>query len=249
MTKTGIGLLAALLALGVALSAADLSVMSAGAAEAGLTKVVDQYKRTSGNDLKIVYNTGPELAQRLAAGDAADVLIAPIAVVDQAQKDGRVVAATRLVLGRVGVGVVVRSGRPTPTIATAESLKQALMKADSIVYGQGSTGVYVQKLLGDMGLADVMKTKGVRVVTGRDVVERILSGKGDDIGLAAISEIKLLDDRGATLVGPLPASIQNYTTYAAIVMTGAKTPEVARDFLRVLAAPASTTIFRSSGVE
>jgi molybdate transport system substrate-binding protein len=245
MTK--IGLLVTFLS--VALSAADLSVMSAGAAEAGLTKFVDEYKRASGNDLNITYNTGPELARRLASGDVADVLIAPIAVVDQAARDGLVVAATRLVVGRVGVGVVVRSGSAAPNIATRESLKQELLKADSIVYSQGSTGVYVEKLLGDMGLADALKTKGRRVVTGRDVVEHVLGSHGNDIGLGAISEIKMLEDHGARLVGPLPADIQNYTTYAAIVMTGAKAPDAAREFLRFLAMPASTAAFRSTGVE
>ena len=230
-------------------AASDFAVMSAGAAEAGLNKLIVVYKRTSGHEPNITYNTGPELARRLTAGDVADVLIAPVGVVDQAENDGRVVASTRFVLGRVGVGVVVRRSVSSPNIATAEALKQTLLKADSIVYGQGSTGVYVEKLLNDMGLGDALKTKGVRVVTGRDVGERVLAGAGNDLGLSAISEIKLLENRGAKLVGPVPAGIQNYTTYAAIVMTGSKAPDVARDFLRFLATPASVVAFRSTGVE
>ena len=249
MTRFATTLGAAVLVLGASLSAADLSVKSAGAVEGGLMRIAGPYTQATGNTPRIVYNTGPELTRWLTTGEPADVLIAPAAVVDQAVKDGRADAATRLVLGKVGVGVVVRSGAPRPDISTADTLKQALLKADSIVYGQGTIGLYVEKMLGEMGLADAVKAKGRRGLTGRDVAQLVVDGRGNDIGLSAISEIKLLEDRGAVLVGPVPGALQNYTAYAGVALTNAKAPDTARDFLRVLASPASAAAFRASGLE
>src|SRR5438874_9749917 len=60
--------------------AADVQIMSGGALEAGLTTVLEQYKRatdTPQTDVQIQFGTGPQLVGRLAEGVVADVLIAP----------------------------------------------------------------------------------------------------------------------------------------------------------------------------
>jgi len=48
------------------------------------------------------------------------------------------------------------------------------------------------------------------------------------IGFTMVSEIKLMEPEGATLVGPLPAAVQNYTTYTAAAMSAARNPAGAR---------------------
>ena len=67
-------------------------------------------KRETGHDLKIQFNTAPQIAKRLAADEVYDILIAPPAVIEQAVKDGKVIADTRVPVGRVGAGIIVRSG-------------------------------------------------------------------------------------------------------------------------------------------
>jgi len=54
-------LLVALCAAGVGVSAAELSVMSAGALEAGIAPVVQQFQRESGHVVAVEYGTSPEL--------------------------------------------------------------------------------------------------------------------------------------------------------------------------------------------
>ena len=233
----------------VGISAAELTVMSAGAAEAGLTALLADYQRSAGNTVTIDYGTGPELAKRVAGGQVADVLVAPAAVVDQATTDGRVDGASKTVIGRVGVGVTVRRGVTAPTITSADALKQDLLSADTVVYGQGSTGVYVDKLLADMGIAELLKPKVHREITGADVARRIVAGTGNEVGLGAITELKMFTTKGATYVGPLPAAIQNYTTYVAARMMRGTSPDLARGFLAYLATPAARQAFAASGVE
>lgn len=54
---------------------------------------------------------------------------------------------------------------------------------------------------------------------------------------------------GLKFVGPLPAEIQNYTSYDAVMMTGATSVDAARAVLRYLATPAAKAAFVSGGVD
>ena len=49
--------------------AAEVKVLSGGAVEPGLHAFADLVKRNLGHDLKIQYNTTPQIIKRLAAGD------------------------------------------------------------------------------------------------------------------------------------------------------------------------------------
>lgn len=245
-------ILAAVLVLGSICSsvlAADIKVLSAGAVEPGLHAFAEQVKRELGHDLKIQFNTAPQIAKRLAAGEVYDILISPPAAIEQAIKDGKVVAETRVPVGRVGAGIIVRSGAAAPNVATVDALKQALLNADSVVYNTASTGLYLDKLFGKIGILDQLKPKTTRYPNGASVMEHVIKGKGNEIGFGAITEIRMYEPKGLKLAGPLPAEVQNYTSYDAAVMTGAASADAARVVLRFLATPAAKGVFAAAGIE
>ena len=229
--------------------AADIKVLSAGAVEPGLHAFAGQIKRDSGHVLNIQFNTAPQIAKRLAAGEVYDILILPLAAIEQAVKVGKVIPETRVPVGRVGAGIIVRSSAVTPNVATVEDLKQALLGADSVVYNTASTGLYLDKLFGRLGILDQLKPKTTRYPNGAPVMEHVINGKGNEIGFGAITEISMYEPKGLKLAGPLPAEVQNYTSYEAAVMIGAASLEAARAVLRQLAVPAAKAIFSAKGVE
>ncbi len=229
--------------------AADIRVLSAGSVEPGLHAFAEQVKRDLGHDLRIQFNTAPQIAKRLAAGEGYDILIAPPAAIEQAIKDGKAVAGTRVPVGRVGAGIIVRSSAAVPDVATVEALKQALLGADSVVYNTASTGLYLDRLFGELGILDQLKPKTTRYPNGAPVMEHVINGKGNEIGFGAITEISMYEPKGLKLAGPLPAEVQNYTSYDAVVMTGAASLEAARAVLRELATPAAKALFVAKGVE
>ncbi len=229
--------------------AAEIKVLSAGAVEPGLHAFAQQVKRDLGHDVKIQFNTAPQIAKRLAAGEVYDILISPPAVIEQAAKDGKVAADTRVPVGRVGAGIIVRSGAPSPNVATVDALKQALLGANSVVYNTASTGIYLDKLFDRLGILEQLKPKTTRHANGAAVMEHVIKGKGNEIGFGAITEIRLYETKGLKLVGPLPADVQNYTSYDAALMTSAPSAEAARAVLRLLAMPAAKTAFVSAGIE
>jgi molybdate transport system substrate-binding protein len=229
--------------------AADVKVLSAGAVEPGLLRAAEQFERASGNEIKVQFNTAPQLTKRMAEGEVADILIAPPAVLDEQAKNGRISAQGRLMLGRVGAGVAVRAGAPNPDIATIEALKQAMLGAESIVYNTASSGLYLEKLFERIGIAEQIKAKTTRYPTGEAVMAHIIKGKGNELGGGAITEIKLFEPKGLKLVGPLPPDIQNYTSYGAALISNAPSADTAKAFLTYLATPEAKQIFAAAGIE
>src|SRR5262249_11562333 len=139
-------LLAALIAVRAMTPAADLKVLSVGSLNPGLANNGEQFKKDSGNQITIQVDTAPGLSRRLTAGETADVLIATADVLDEAAKAGKIVGGTRTLVARVGIGVTVRRAAALPDVKTPAALKQALENADSIVYNEGSSGLYLDKL-------------------------------------------------------------------------------------------------------
>ena len=239
---------ALLAAASLAAAAEDLRVFSAGAVEEGILRLSAEYEGEAGRGVSAEFGTGPELDARLSAGGKADVLIAPIGLIERAIKAGRVVAGTETTIARVGVGVAVRRGAPHPDVATVDALKAALLRADSVVYNQASTGLYLEKLFARMGVLDALKPKTTRYGNAQRVLEHVIAGSGVEIGFGPITEIKSYEPKGLVLVAPLPAEVQNYTTYAAAVMTGAEAP-AAREFIRYLTTPAARQTFAATGAQ
>ena len=229
--------------------AADVTVLSAGAVEPGLHNFAAVVKRELGHELKIQFNTAPQIAKRLAANETYDVLISPPPAINGAVQEGKVLADTRTPVGRVGAGMVVRKGATPPRIATVDALKQAVTQAESIVYNTASTGLYLDKLFAQLGVLDTIKPRTTRYPDGASVLEHVIKGKGNEIGFGAITEIRLYEPKGLQYVGPLPPEVQNYTSYEAVVMTGSTRQDAARAVLKLLATPAGKSAFVSGGVE
>ena len=228
--------------------AAEIRVLSAGAVEPGLRAAAGAYAKQSGNEVKITFNTAPEIRKRIGAGEAFDVVIAPPAALGEFAGAGRI-SADRVGLGRVGLGVAVRPGAELPDISSSEALKRSVLQADSIVFNRASTGIYLENLLKKMGIYEEILPKTTRYVDAGAVMEHVLKGKGREIGFGPVTEILLHRDKGLKLVGPLPAEVQNYTAYAAAPMTAAARPELARAFVRYLGGAESKALFAAAGVD
>lgn len=245
MRKVAAGLLCVFAS---ATMAAEIRVLSAGAVEPGIRAAAAAFTKQSGNEVKITFNTAPEIRKRVAGGDAFDVVIAPPAALDEFSSAGKV-AAERVDLGRVGMGVVVRPGVESPDISSAEALRRAVLGADSIVFNRASSGIYLENLFKKMGLYDQILPKITRYPDAGAVMEHVLKGKGKELGFGPIPEIQIHRDRGLKLVGPLPADIQNYTSYSAAPMTAAANAELARAFVKFLGGAESKALFVAAGVD
>jgi molybdate transport system substrate-binding protein len=231
-------------------AAADIRVLSAGAVEPGLVKLAEQFRRDTKNRVRIQFAAPPQLERRLSSGgESPDVLVAPPGVMNDQFRRGKLESEGIVPIGRVGVGVAVRAQGLDPDIADLERFKRSLLGADAIVYNQASTGLYIEKLIDLLGMADPLKAKTIRYAGGAQVLEHLIRGGGGEIGFAAITEIRLYESKGVKFAGPLPAQVQNSTAYSAAVMTDAPEIDVARDFVRFLGTPEAKAVFVAAGIE
>jgi len=236
------------LMLGSAVLAAEITVLSGGAIEAGLKAAAAAFEKQTGHTVDITFNTTPQMRTRVDAGDVFDVMVAPPDAIAEYARAGKVESGG-VSVGRVGSGVAVRPGAPVPAIATAEDIRRTVLDAESIVFNRASTGLYFETLLKKWGIYSQVEHKVVRYTTGAEVMSHVLKGKGKEVGFGPITEILLEKDRGLILVGPLPPEIQNYTSYTAVPMTAGAQKEAARAFVAFLGGPVGRPLFVSAGIE
>jgi molybdate transport system substrate-binding protein len=229
--------------------AMEIRVLSAGAVKPGLVKVFEAFRCETGHEVKITFATAPEIRKRLGDGQKADVVIAPPAVLDDLFKSGKVTGADRATVGRIGIGVMVRNGALVPKIATENEFKQSLLIAEAVVYNQASTGIYLESLFDRLRISGQLKSKTTRYPDFAAVRDHIVKGTDREIGLGATTVIIESQSKGLKFVGPLPAEIQNYTTYAATILTDGAAIDVARALVRYLTTPAMKSIFAAGGIE
>ncbi len=226
---------------------AHLELLSAGAVKPGLAKVVDAFQRKTGHQVNVAFATAPEIRKRIG-GAGHDVVIAPPPLLDDLVK-ARKTTGERVIVGRVGVGVMVREGATLPKIATVDELRQSLLDADSVVYNHASTGLYLETLFSRLGIAAQLKTKTTRYPDAAAVLAHVGRGKIGEIGFGATTVIIEARSKRLVFVGPLPAEIQNYTTYAAMATAEGAAGNVARDFLNYLATDVAKAILAEAGIQ
>jgi len=225
-----------------------VQVFSPSAMHSSLEALAAAHRERGGDDVTLAFETAPAFVKRLETGQQADVLIATPSLMKDLLALGKVRGDTRLELGRVGAGVVVRDGAPRPDVSTTRALIDALQGADSIVYNRASSGMYIETLIAKLGLAEALATKTVRYHDAQESFTHLQQDHGREIGFGGLTEIARWRDRGLVLVGPLPLDIQNFTLYIAALATAATNEAGGRAFLDFLASPEARAILTERGV-
>lgn len=224
-----------------------LSVLCAGAAREAVTRLADDFVIQTGNDIALDYGTVGILKNRVAGGEIADIVVVTADAMAELVHLRKIIPESVAEIGRVGVGIAVRSDAPAPDISTPEALRKTLLAASSIAYpdpAKGATsGIHFAKVLDELGIAGAVNPKS-QLATGGYVVERVATGHAD-IGVQQITEI--LPVTGVKLVGPLPANLQKITAYAVGILVAAPSPALAAAFLSFLAGERSATALRAAG--
>lgn len=245
----GLVAVAALAGGAVQAGAAEIKVLTTGAFKPVVTALAPLFEQRSGHKLVIDNDTAGALQRRIAGGENFDLLVLTPGGLDQLAKAGQVDPASVRRLARVAIGVAVKQGAPAPDIATVDAFKRTLLAARAVATidpaAGGSSGIYLWQWFEKEGLAAQLRPKAV-LVPGGLVATRVVSGEAD-LAIHQISEILAVP--GATLVGPLPAAIQNYTVYAGALAVRPRDAAAAQAFLDLLAGPDAQAVLAAKGME
>jgi molybdate transport system substrate-binding protein len=221
-----------------------LKILSGGAMRPLLVEAVPQFEQAHGIKAEVRFALTSVLAKEIEEGATFDLALLPRPELDALAAMGAIAPGTQTDIARSTVGLAVRQGASKPDISTAEALKRTLLAAGSIGYSDGPSGAYVTGLLQRLGIADEVRPK--TKLTSRPVAELIASGEAE-VGMQQI--VAILPVKGAELVGPLPAELQNVIVYAAGMAAAAANPDAAATFIGFMAAPEAVRIIRAKGLE
>ena len=240
---------AAAMLLAVPCHATELKVISAGAVRSVIGGMIDDYAKQTG--IKFNFTTGPTglLRNTIASGAPADLIIASGPLMAELEKTGKMMPGSRVDLGRIGLGVVIRDGVPAPDVSTPDALKQTLIKAQSIAHTDpklgGTSVIHLMKIADGFGIADDIRKKGVHSTGGNDAVAKVAKGEAE-IAIVLVSEIHT---KGARLAALLPEPLQQWTIYSAAIPSSSTDPKSARAFIDALTGPALRHRWTEAGWE
>ena len=225
--------------------AAVIKVMCDSPVAPALTRVADQFRQETNNQVTLACNAGPVIKKRIADGEVADVVVVEPDFVEELTKSGKVRAGARPMVGHVGVGLGNRIGSPAHDISSIEKFKDTLLGADLIVFNSVKSGEAFAAVLERLGIAEMLKPKIVRTAP-LAIFEPVLKGRGNDMAAGTIPLIATTT--GIRLLGPLPGALQSSIPYTAALTTNAPQPATAESFIKFLASPKGRETLAANGV-
>jgi molybdate transport system substrate-binding protein len=230
--------------------AAEIKLIASNALKAAYLELLPQFEMATGHKVTAAWSSSLVIQKRIAAGEDADLIVlANIlgnSLTEELIKQGKIVASSRAIFAKSGIGVAVRFGAPKPDISSADAVKKSILAAKSIAYSAGASGRYLVSMLQKLGIYDQVKSKVATVKPSEPVGEVVARGEAE-IGFHQVSE--LIPVKGIQYVGPLPAELQNITVYSGGIHSETKEAAAATALVKFLTSAPATPTLKKHGLE
>ena len=226
--------------------AEDVKVFSSVAMRAVVEELAQRFERETGHRVVPTFGLAAAMKGRIEGGEAFDLAILTPAQIDDLIKQGKAAAASRAVIARTGLGLMVRAGASKLDVGTVDAFKRTLLAAKSLTYvpPPGASGAAFLAVVKQLGIAQALEAKTKAGASAEEVNANITGGAAE-IAVLPVSEI--LPVQGATLGGVFPADVQTYIVMAGATSNAAS--QAARDFLARLTSAASDAVITAKGME
>ena len=229
---------------------AKLKVMCARSMHVAVGALGKAFAQAAGHEIAFDFATVGALQDKLDAGDAADVVIVSVGMIDALEKARALVPGSRKNIARTFIALCTRAGAPKPGFAARDEFVRTLMNARAIATSDpavgGSAGVHLARMFEREGLAAMLAGKCLPQKSGVEVARRVVEGKAD-FGLTLSGEIASVE--GAVIAGPVPPPFGLDTAYCAAVIAASDAKTAAADFIAVLTKPEARETWRKAGFE
>jgi molybdate transport system substrate-binding protein len=227
---------------------AEIHVFSGGAPQAALRQLAPEFEQATGHKLDFTFRLVTEIQRKLAAGEKADLIMLPVPLIAATEKTLPLRSEGRVVLARVGIGVIARQGAPAPDLSTPEAVRRMLIEARAVTWSDPSTpgGGHLNRMIEQMGIADQVRPKLIIKSAIDGGAELVAKGEAE-YGFHLVSEMQ--GAKGVTLVGLLPPALQNFVVYGTAIPAGNAEPEAALSFVKFVADPNKAERWKAAGFE
>lgn len=230
--------------------AADINVLSPAALRSSMNEILPEFEKSSRHKITAVFGTSGALVLRIQKDEPADLGIVTGSQIDDLQKQGKILAGSKVNIARVGIGIFTRRGASKPDIGSIEAFRRTLLAAKSIGHldpGTGApSGAFAARLLSSLDIAAEIKPKVKALGAGTTMFRAVAAGDVD-IAFGQVTEIREQPD--VELIGPLPSEIQNYTSFAAGIVARSEHRDAAKALISYLRSPSAATVMKAKGLE
>ena len=204
------------------------------------------FEKATGHKVTAAWSSTPDIQKRIAAGEAADLVILGDSGTEELIKQGKLAANSRANFAKSGIAVAVRAGAPKPDISSSEAVKKSVLAAKSVAYSAGASGTYLVSMFEKLGISEQVKTKLATVKPGEPVGDVVARGEAE-IGFHQLSE--LIPVKGIQILGPLPGDIQRVTVFSGGLHSGATETDATTALVKFLTAPSAAPVIKKHGME
>ena len=230
-----------------AIAQEPIRVLATGVFATTLQSLAQPFETASGYKIQVSIANAGEVASRIVAGEAADLVMSSSAGVKTLAKQSALVS-NEVVIGKMRLGVAVQSGAAMPDLSSTETFRTLLLSAGKVAYidpdGGGTSGPFFEKMFASLGVSDAVHANAVLCKDGSEIVSAVALGKAA-IGMTQGSEI--VGASGVAFAGYLPTSLNLTTVYSASITSRSKNPKGASAFLEFVAGPIGSDHFRRAG--
>lgn len=173
--------------------------------------VLPAFRQRHAAEVRTTFEPTTILAHLLRAGRHADLIIAVRETLAGLADEGLVAAGSLATIAVSRIGIAVPAGAAATPAADVPAFVRLLTGARSVAYSKtGASGVYFAGLLDQLGIRDRIDRAATIIGTGY-TGECLLDGRAD-VAIQQLSELRSVP--GISIAGPIPAAVQQYTTFA-----------------------------------
>jgi molybdate transport system substrate-binding protein len=229
--------------------AAEITLQGPASFRVLFPKLLPQFEKSLGHKVTAAYAPLGVITERVIKGEAVDVAIVSGKQNEDLEKQGKLLAGSRVEIAQVGFTVFVKKGAAKPDLSSADALKRALLAAKSIAVGDpvrgGGASLYTIDLLRRLGISEELKAKCRLEPSGTEIAEAVAKGE-TEFGIGVASDLSLVADIESVA---LPDEVQNYSLYVAGINASSKQVDAAKALIAYLTSPEVKQALTANGFE
>jgi len=227
-------------------SPVELNISAAVSLKDALTKIQNNYQAQNPN-VKLVFNLGASgaLQHQIEQGAPADIFISAAAKqMDTLAAENLVNVSTRKNLVENALVLIVPQGSTLGIASFKDIAKSGVQK---FAIGEPNTvpaGQYAKQVFDALGIWDQVAGKAVQAQDVRAVLTYVETGNVD---AGIVYKTDALNNAKVQVVAVAPAGSHKLIVYPVAILTGAKQPKEAANFLAYLSGPQAKAVFKKYG--
>ena len=216
--------------------AAEVKLLAAVGVREIITELTPPFESVTGHKLVTTFDASGRIVQRIASGEALDIIIINKPAI--LANTGRINAALATDIASSVVAAAVRKGTPRLDISTVEAFKRALLDANSIARPSaavgGASGDHITKVVERLGISAEVNAKSVfseRPDDRANIPGQLVASGQAELALHQLQELMAVP--GLDILGEFPGELRGAFMFTAVLVPGSN-QEAAAAFARQL---------------